>query len=150
MLSGDMRYFELLKRTYPSIKAHSHEIGNRTYLNMFAANKEIKKLFKNTPPTQAQRLIDTVMLYCEIGDNFELLYGKLDDIAHVHINHHVKDEYYPIMQKAFLKALCDTLEIDESSELAQAWMFGFNRLSDELIHIENLIRKYSDENISIQ
>ena len=150
MLSGDMRYFELLKRTYPSIKAHSHEIGNRTYLNMFAANKEIKKLFKNTPPTQAQRLIDTVMLYCEIGDNFELLYGKLDDIAHVHINHHVKDEYYPIMQKAFLKALCDTLEIDESSELAQAWMFGFNRLSDELIHIENLVRKYSDENISIQ
>ena len=150
MLSGDMRYFELLKRTYPSIKAHSHEIGNRTYLNMFAANKEIKKLFKNTPPTQAQRLIDTVMLYCEIGDNFELLYGKLDDIAHVHINHHIKDEYYPIMQKAFLKALCDTLEIDESSELAQAWMFGFNRLSDELIHIENLIRKYSDENISIQ
>ena len=150
MLSGDMRYFELLKRTYPSIKEHSHEIGNRTYLNMFAANKEIKKLFKNTPPTQAQRLIDTVMLYCEIGDNFELLYGKLDDIAHVHINHHVKDEYYPIMQKAFLKALCDTLEIDESSELAKAWMFGFNRLSDELIHIENLIRKYSDENISIQ
>ena len=150
MLSGDMRYFELLKRTYPSIKAHSHEIGNRTYLNMFAANKEIKKLFKNTPPTQAQRLIDTVMLYCEIGDNFELLYGKLDDIAHVHINHHVKDEYYPIMQKAFLKALCDTLEIDESSELAQAWMFGFNRLSDELIHIENLIRKYSDENNSVQ
>lgn len=150
MLSGDMRYFELLKRTYPSIKAHSHEIGNRTYLNMFAANKEIKKLFKNTPPAQAQRLIDTVMLYCEIGDNFELLYGKLDDIAHIHINHHVKDEYYPIMQKAFLKALCDTLEIDESSELAQAWMFGFNRLSDELIHIENLIRKYSDEKFSIQ
>ena len=150
MLSGDLRYFELLKRTYPSIKAHSHEIGNRTYLNMFAANKEIKTLFKNTPPTQAQRLIDTVMLYCEIGENFELLYGKLDNIAHVHINHHVKDEYYPIMQKAFLKALCDTLEVDESSELAQAWMFGFNRLSDELIHIENLIRKYSDEKISIQ
>ena len=24
MLSGDLRYFELLKRTYPSIKAHSH------------------------------------------------------------------------------------------------------------------------------
>ena len=144
MLSGDLRYFELLKRTYPSIKAHSQEIGRRTYMNMFEANPEIKELFKNTPPTQSQRLIDTVMLYCEIGDNFELLYGQLDNIAHVHINHHVKNEYYPVMKKAFLKALCDTLEIEESSELAQAWNYGFSRLSDELIHIENLIRKYSD------
>jgi hemoglobin-like flavoprotein len=145
MLSGDLKYYELIVRTYPNIKAHSKEIGNRTYMNMFAANAEIKELFKNTPPTQAQRLIDTVMLYCEIGQNFELLYGKLDNIAHVHINHHVKNEYYPEMKTAFIKALCDTLEIEESSELAQAWDFGFSRLSDELIHIENLIRKYSGE-----
>ena len=73
MLSGGLRYFELLKHTYPSIKAHSHEIGNRTYMNMFSANAEIKALFNNTPPEQAGRLIDTVMLYCEEADNFELL-----------------------------------------------------------------------------
>jgi len=148
MLSGDLKYFELLKRTYPSMKAHSHEIGNRTYTNMFAADKEIKKLFNNTPPAQAQRLIDTVMLYCEESDNFELLYGKLDNIAHIHINHCVKNEYYTVMQKAFTKALCQTLEISESSELAYAWSYGFGRLSDELIHIENLIRKHSTEPIT--
>ena len=140
-----MRYFELLKRTYPSIKAHRYEIGNRTYEYMFAASAEIKKLFNNTPPTQAQRLIDTVMLYCEEADNFKLLYNKLDDIAHIHIQHHVKNQYYPIMQEAFIKALCETLEIKESSELAKAWSYGFERLSQELIHIEDLIRKYSGE-----
>ncbi len=148
MLSGDLRYFELLKRTYPSIKAHSHEIGNRTYKNMFAVNAEIKALFNNTPPEQAQRLIDTVMLYCEVSDNFELLYGKLDNIAHIHINHCVKNEYYPVMREAFTKALCETLEISESSELAYAWSYGFGRLSDELIHIEDLIRKHSTESIT--
>lgn len=148
MLSGDLRYFELLKRTYPSIKAHSQEIGNRTYTNMFAENAEIKALFNNTPPEQAQRLIDTIMLYCEEADNFELLYGKLDNIAHTHINHCIKNEYYPVMREAFTKALCETLEISESSELAYAWSYGFDRLSDELIHIENLIRKHSTEPIT--
>jgi hemoglobin-like flavoprotein len=148
MLSGDMKYFELLKRTYPSIKAHSHEIGIRTYKNMFAESAEIKALFKNTPPEQAQRLIDTVMLYCEEADNFELLYGNLDNIAHIHINHSVKNEYYPIMKQAFTKALCQTLEISQASELAYAWGYGFSRLSDELIHIENLIRKRSIEPVA--
>ncbi len=148
MLSGDLRYFELLKRTYPSIKAHCHEIGNRTYTNMFAANNGIKKLFNNTPPTQAQRIIDTIMLYCEISDNFEMLYGKLDNIAHIHIKHSVKNEYYPVMKEAFTKALCETLEVSESSELAYAWSYGFSRLSDELIHIEDLIRKHSAKQAS--
>jgi hemoglobin-like flavoprotein len=116
MLSGDLKYFELLKRTYPSIKPHSHEIDIRTYKDMFADNAGIKTLFKNTPPEQAQRLIDTVMLYCEEADNFELLYGNLDNIAHTHICYSVKNEYYPIMKQAFTKALCETLEISESSE----------------------------------
>lgn len=144
MLSGDMRYFELLKRTYSKIKAHSHEIGIKTYENMFAESSEIKALFKNTPPEQAQRLIDTVMLYCDEADNFELIYGNLDNIAHIHINHSVKNEYYPIMKQAFTKALCETLDVSDTSELAQAWEYGFSRLSDELIHIEDLIRKHSN------
>lgn len=52
MLSGDLRYVELLKRTYPSIKKHSHDIGEQTYKNMFASSDEIKQLFKDTPPAQ--------------------------------------------------------------------------------------------------
>lgn len=143
MLSGDMRYLELLSRTYSTIKEHSHEIGERTYKNMFADNSEIKHLFKNTPPEQAQRLIDTIIFFCEEVDNFTLIYEKLDKIAHIHIQHGVKNEYYPVMKKAFVKALCDTLGIDRSNKLVDAWSYGFDRLEEELIHIENLIRKYA-------
>jgi len=149
MLSGDLRYIEALKRTYPTIKEHSYEIGVRTYKNMFAANLEIKNLFENTPPEQSQRLIDTVILYCEEIDNFELIYDKLDKIAHVHIQHGVKNGYYPIMKNAFIKALCDTLDLEEANELVQAWSYGLDKLSHELIHAENLIRKYSAVNSPI-
>ena len=150
MLSADLRYIELLKRTYPIIKAHSHDIGVETYKNMFAENLEIKLLFQNTPPEQAQRLIDTIIFYCEVVDNFTLIYDKLDKIAHIHIQHGVKKEYYPVMKKAFVKALCDTLKVDETSELVHAWSFGIDRLSYELIHIEDLIRKYSKGNLQLE
>jgi hemoglobin-like flavoprotein len=143
MLSGDMRYLELLSRSYSTIEARSHEIGERTYKNMFATSSEIRFLFKNTPPEQAQRLIDTIIFFCEEVDNFTLIYEKLDKIAHIHIQHGVKNEYYPVMKNAFVQALCDTLRIDKSNKLVHAWSYGFDRLAEELIHIENLIRKYS-------
>ena len=145
MLSGELRYLEALKRTYPAIKQHSHEIGEKTYNNMFADNVEIKQLFKNTPPSQSERLIDTIILYATEIDNFKLIYGKLDDIAHVHVQHHVKNEFYPIMKKAFTNALCDTLNLDKTNDLVKAWSYGITMLSQELIHIEDLIRKYTKE-----
>ncbi len=143
MLSGDLRYIELLKRTYPIIEAHRHDIGDRTYKNMFAADTEIKNLFKNTPPEQSQRLIDTIIFYCTEVDNFKLVFDKLDIIAHIHIQHGIKNEYYPIMKQAFKKAICDSLDVDETDELVIAWIYGLDKLSQELIHVENLIRKHT-------
>ena len=142
MLSADMNKLYLLKLTYPKIKKLSYEIGEKTYKYMFADNPEIKKLFKNTPPEQAQRLIDTIIFYCERIDNLKLIYDKLDKIAHIHIEYGVKNEYYPYMKKAFIKALCETLQFEETDELISAWKYGFERLSYELIHIEDLIRKH--------
>lgn len=50
MLSGEVKYLELLKRSYPLIKSHDLEIGKKTYQNLFAAHQEVEILFKNTPP----------------------------------------------------------------------------------------------------
>ncbi|MFK7815183.1 MAG: globin domain-containing protein [Gammaproteobacteria bacterium] len=150
MLSGDLRYLEILKRTYPKIKKFSLEIGIQTYKNMFEVDLEIKNLFKNTPPEQAQRLIETALLYCEKIDNFNLIFDRLDKIAHIHIQHGVKNSYYPVMEKAFVKALCDTLDIDETDQLVQAWSYGLGKLSQELMHAENLIRKYSATDVPFE
>ena len=87
---------------------------------MFTDNEEIKLLFKNTPPSQSERLIDTIILYATEIDNFKLIYGKLDNIAHVHVQHHVKNEFYPIMKNAFTNALCDTLNLDKTNDLVKA------------------------------
>ena len=145
MLSADMRYLELLKRTYPKIKEHSYEIGEKTYVYMFEESSDIKKIFKNTPPEQAQRLIDTIIFFCQSIDNFNVIYDRLDKIAHVHVKYKVKNNYYPIMKKALTKALCETLNVVESDELVRTWIYGFDCLSLELIHIEDLIRKYSEQ-----
>jgi len=144
MLSADMRYYELLKRSYPKIKEKSHEIGLKTYENMFAESDEIKQLFKDTPPSQAQRLVDTIIFFCEGVDNFNTIYEKLDKIAHIHIKYGVKNDYYEIMKKSLSQALCETFQVDKNDELIKTWMYGFALLSQELIHIENLIRKYSE------
>ena len=142
MLSGNIKVLELLKRSYSTIKKHGDEIGEKTYANMFEAHPEIQSLFANTPPGQAQRLIDAVLFYCEETENFKLYYEQLDKIAHAHIKAGVKDNYYPIMKTAFLTALQEVLGADATDELVHAWAYGFDSLSNELMHIENLIRKY--------
>ena len=142
MLSGDLKYLELLKRSYPLIKAHDLEIGKKTYQNLFAAHPEVEILFTNTSPGQAQKFIDAILFYCTKADNFNIFYNRLDKIAHAHSNAGIKNEYYPHMKNAFLDALRSTLKKDATDELLRTWSYGFDRLSYELIHIENLLRKY--------
>lgn len=53
------------------------------------------------------------------------------------------------MKKAFERALCDVLDVDKNSDLVKAWIYGITKLSQELIHIEDLIRKYTKEEIEV-
>ena len=144
MLSSNIKVFELLKRSYPLIKKHSLEIGDITYSNMFDHHPELKELFKNTPTGQSQRLVDAILFYCQEIENYELFYNRLDEIAHVHIKAGIKNEYYPYMKEAFIGAIHDVLRDKATQELIRAWKYGFDSLSNELIHAENLIRKYSN------
>ncbi len=143
MLSANIKIFELLKRSYPKIKQHKLELGDRTYANMFKDHPEIEKLFANTPPGQSQRLIDAILFYCQEVENYELFYDRLDKIAHVHIKAGIKNEFYPYMRDAFVKAIHEVFKDEATDELVRAWKYGFDSLSNELMHAENLIRKYS-------
>ncbi len=152
MLSGNIKVFELLKRSYPKFKSNKLELGEKIYANMFEDRPDLKELFTNTPPGQSQRLIDAILFYCQEVENYELFYDRLDKIAHVHIKAGIKNDYYPYMQKAFIKAIKQVFKEEATDELIRAWTYGFESLSNELIHAENLIRKYSNlssqENIS--
>ncbi len=143
MLSGSVKTYELLQRSYPQIKKHKTQIGEKTYEHMFTSHPELKALFKDTPPGQSQRLIDAILFYAHEVTNYELFYKQLDKIAHAHIKAGVKNEFYPHMKEAFVKALEDVLQDDADDDLLSAWKYGFDSLSNELIHAENLIRKYS-------
>jgi nitric oxide dioxygenase len=144
MLSGNIKVFELLKRSYPLIKKYRLEIGDKTYSKMFDEHPDLAKLFKKTLPGQSQRLVDAILFYCQEVDNYEKFYDQLDKIAHVHIKVGIKNEYYPYMKSAFVSALREVLKEKATDELVRAWQYGFDSLSNELIHIENLIRKYSN------
>lgn len=144
MLSGNIKALELLKRSYPLIKKYRIEIGDKTYSNMFDEHPYLAKLFKNNLPGQSQRLVDAILFYCQESDNYERFYAHLDNIAHVHIKVGIKNEYYPYMKSAFISALREVLKEKATDELVSAWQYGFDSLSNELIHIEKLIRKYSN------
>ena len=142
MLSADIKHIELLKRTYPLVKQNSVEVGSHTYAHMFKKNPELKKLFASTSPGQAQRLMDAILFYCEEVDNYNIFYERLDAIAQVHIKAGVKNEFYVEMKDAFLLALQEVLGEEADKNFLRAWEYGFESLANELIHIENLIRKY--------
>jgi hemoglobin-like flavoprotein len=142
MLSADIQSIELLKRSYSLVKRHSKEIGERTYSHLFNEHPEIKKLFSNTSPGQAQRLMDTILFYCEEPENYSTFYEKLDHIAQIHLVVGIKNEYYGYMKDAFICALKEVLTTEADTKFIRAWAYGFDSLSNELMHIENLIRKY--------
>ncbi len=143
MLSGSIKIMELLNRTYPIIQQHRIELGDKTYFNMFRDHPDIKQLFKDTSPGQSQRLVDAILFYCQEIENYELFYDRLDQIAYVHIKVGIKNEYYAYMKEAFISALREVLKDDASEELVRAWSYGFDSLSNELIHVENLLRKHA-------
>ena len=143
MLSGNIKIMELLNRSYPLIKQHRLELGDKTYANLFQAHPEIKELFKDTSPGQSQRLMDTILFYSQEVENYELFYDRLDQIAYVHIKVGIKNEYYSYMKDAFISALKEVLQEEATEELVRAWTYGFDSLSNELIHVENLLRKHS-------
>jgi nitric oxide dioxygenase len=142
MLSANVIHLEALKRSYPLLKKNDVAIGEATYENMFKSHPELKVMFKNTSKVQGKKLIDAILFYCEEADNYELFYERLDSIAHVHINVGIKNEYYPYMRDAFIAAIRDVLKAKATDELINAWRYGFDSLSNELIHVENLVRKH--------
>ncbi|MDW3094818.1 MAG: globin domain-containing protein [Gammaproteobacteria bacterium] len=142
MLSANIIHLEALKRSYSLLKENDEKIGKATYENMFKRHPELKKMFRNTSTIQGKKLIDAILFYCIEADNFELFYERLDAIAHVHIHIGIKNEYYPYMKDAFINAIRSVLKTEATDEIINAWSYGFNSLSNELIHIENLIRKH--------
>ena len=143
MLSGNIKIMELLSRSYPLIKQHRVELGDKTYLNMFRDHPEIKVLFKDTSPGQSQRLMDAILFYSQEVENYELFYDRLDQIAYVHTKVGIKNEYYGYMKDAFISALREVLKNEATDEMVRAWSYGFDSLSNELIHVENLLRKHA-------
>ena len=142
MLSANVVYLEILKRSYSLFKEHDVEIGKQTYENMFKSHPELKKMFSNTSTIQGKKLIDAILFYCVEADNYELFYERLDQIAHVHIKVGIKNEYYPLMKDAFIKAIKSVLKDQATDQVVHAWSYGFDSLSNELIHVENLVRKH--------
>lgn len=144
MLSANIKHLETLKRSYSLLKEHDAEIGRETYENMFRSHPELKAMFRNTSSIQGKKLIDAILFYCIEANNYELFYEKLDSIAHVHIHVGIKNEYYPYMKDAFISAVRSILTTEATDEIINAWRYGFDSLSNELIHIENLIRKHKN------
>lgn len=145
MLSANIVYLETLKRSYPLLKKNDVAIGAATYEHLFKSHPELKAMFKNTSVVQGKVLIDAILFYCEEADNYALFFEKLDAIAHVHIHIGIKNEYYIYMGDAFIEAICDVLQAEATDELINAWRYGFHSLSNELIHVENLVRKHQEE-----
>jgi len=142
MLSTNVIHLEAMKRSYPLLKQNDIAIGEATYENMFRHHPELKAMFKNTSTEQGKKLIDAILFHCEEADNYELFYKRLDNIAHIHINVGIKNEYYPYMRDAFISAIKCVLKDQATEEFINAWRYGFNSLSNELIHVENLVRKH--------
>ncbi len=142
MLSANIIHLEALKKSYPLLKENDVAIGKSTYENMFKSHPELKTMFKNTSTIQGKKLIDAILFYCEEADNYELFYEKLDAIAHIHTGVGVKNEYYSYMKDAFIDGIRNVLKNKATDQLVSAWSYGFDSLSNELIHIENLVRKH--------
>lgn len=91
--------------------------------------------------------MDAILFYCEEPENYSIFYDKLDHIAQIHIVVGIKNEYYAYMKHAFISALKKVLKSEADAKFIHAWEYGFDSLSNELIHIENLIRKYKQREI---
>ena len=145
MLNPDT--LKIIQDCVPALSAHGEAVTRRFYPILFEQNPELKNLFNLSNQhngDQARALAETIFAYAKLADQPSQLLPLVNRIANKHVSLHIKPEHYPLVGKALLQAIAETLDIPMDHTIIKAWREAYTALADIFIqHEESLYLKNS-------
>ncbi|WP_367160536.1 NO-inducible flavohemoprotein [Kozakia baliensis] len=130
-----------IKATIPALEAHGVDITACMYRKLLS-DPQIAAMFNETDQQngrQPRALAMAVLAYAKNIDNLGALGGAVERIAQKHTGLNVRPEQYPIVGKALLAAISETLGDAATPVIMDAWAKAYGLLADILIGREKTI-----------
>ena len=132
---------DIIKKSASLITQNDTKITLKMYDILFEKYPQLEKFFDNAPKDQYMKLAQAVSAYAVNIDKIDMFVPALRVIAIAHVREGIKPVHYPLVGRAFIEALEETLGESASLELIDAWREAFLHISDILISLEEELYK---------
>jgi hemoglobin-like flavoprotein len=123
----------LVQHTWQKAATNAPAVAQLFYANLFAADPELKKLFKGDITEQGKRLTQMIGAAVNKLDNLETLVPILENLAVRHVRYGVKNSHYETVGGALLKTLAQSLGDSFTPDVQTAWTEVYAIMSSTMI-----------------
>lgn len=132
-MSMNTHTITIVQHSWQKAATNTSVVAQLFYANLFAADPELKKLFKGDITEQGKRLTQMIGAAVNKLDNLETLVPILENLAVRHVSYGVKNSHYETVGGALLKTLTQGLGDSFTPEVHAAWSEVYAIMSSTMI-----------------
>ena len=121
---------QYIRMSFPVIAEVLGPVALLFYGRLFQLDPSLKPMFRSDIEVQGRKLMDMLTAVVKHLDDFERLEGTLRALGQRHAAYGVRPEHYDTVQRAFLWALGQTLDVEFYPEVRAAWKSVLTEVGD--------------------
>jgi hemoglobin-like flavoprotein len=129
----DQQTIELVQHSWKKVAAIAPQAAALFYQNLFAADPDLRPLFKNDLGEQGNKLMQTLSIAVAKLNDLDSLAPVLQDLARRHVGYGVQEEHYATVGSALLQTLEQGLGDDFTPPVKAAWSAVYGVVADVMI-----------------
>lgn len=123
----------LVRGSWKKVEAIAPVAAALFYENLFAADPDLKSLFKSDMKQQGDKLMQMIGVAVDKLDDLPTLVPALETLAKRHVSYGVKAAHYQTVGNAMLKTLGQGLAEDFTPPVRDAWTQVYGLIADVMI-----------------
>lgn len=118
-----------VRSSFDMVSPQSGEACRIFYEELFNLAPDLKALFPDNMTRQKQKFIQMLSIVVNNLDNISRISEYIEDLGRRHVGYEVEDEYYDIVEEAFLSMLERLLGDDMRPEVRDAWASAYDMIA---------------------
>lgn len=128
------KQIELVQSSWDFVLLTNKEAGMIFYSRLFEIAPELRRLFKESPKAQAQKLTSIITFAVNKLNSIGEIVNDVKALGKRHKKYNVMPEHYGIVAEALLWTLEKALQEKWNAELKESWVAVYTLLSSTMIN----------------
>ncbi len=124
----------LVQRSWRKVATIAPQAAGIFYGHLFAADPELKLLFKGDMEQQGKKLMQMIGAAVNKLDDLDTLVPILQGLGQRHVVYGVEDSHYKTVGSALLKTLAQGLGDDFTDSVKNAWTTVYNLMAEVMMN----------------